>query len=73
MGTVFLLKRLSWIEMAKGLCIFFLLKLKLRDNPRYMAGEFLSNALQNLEDFKFEEVRVLHFKIITLLLYFIGF
>ena len=58
--------------MAKGLFIFFLLKLKLRDNPRYMAGEFLSNALQNLEDFKFEEVRVLHFKVI-LLFYFIGF
>ena len=58
--------------MAKGLCIFFLLKLKLRDNPRYMAGEFLSNALQNLEDFKFEEVRVLHFKV-TLLFYFLGF
>ena len=58
--------------MAKGLCIFFLLKLKLRDNPRYMAGEFLSNALQNLEDFKFEEVRVLHFRVISLF-YFIGF
>ncbi len=58
--------------MAKGLCIFFLLKLKLRDNPRYMAGEFLSNALQNLEDFKFEEVRVLYFRVISLF-YFIGF
>ena len=36
----------------------------LRDNPRYMAGEFLSVALQNIEDFKFEEVRLLNIKMI---------
>ena len=36
----------------------------LRDNPRYMAGEFLSVALQNIEDFKFEEVRFFNMKMI---------
>lgn len=36
----------------------------LRDNPRYMAGEFLSVALQNIEDFKFEEVRFYNVKMI---------
>ena len=50
-------------------CLFFLLKLKLRDNPRYMAGEFLSDALQNIEDFKFEEVRFCMLKQLIISLY----
>ena len=41
-----------------------LLKPYIRDNPRYMASEFLSVALQNIEDFKFEEARSLHIKMI---------
>ena len=33
-----------------------LLKPQLRENPRYMAGEFLAEALQKLDNFKFDEV-----------------
>ena len=39
----------------KGVLVF-LLKLKLRENPRYMAGEFLAEALQKLENFEFDDV-----------------
>ena len=41
--------------MGEGV-LAFLLKLQLRENPRYMAGEFLAEALQKLENFKFDEV-----------------
>ena len=58
--------------MLKRHVFSVLLKLKIRDNPRYMAGEFLSDALQNIEDFKFEEVRLLHIMIVTVLYNFIG-
>ena len=45
-----------FLNLEKRFDLSLILKHNLRDNPRYMAGEFLSEALQNIEDFKFTEV-----------------
>ena len=45
-----------FLNLSDKFWFFLMLEHNLRDNPRYMAGEFLSEALQNIEDFKFTEV-----------------